>query len=241
MKSVWLTKNGFFGRRLAVSTAFTRASSSCLSAPHSPSGSIPIQHYSTNCNMEGRGLTLRSKSRRQRPQISAPKPISGPLPPNTRSPEEHPTRERAPQNDATSDLVKRRYSTRFAAPEFDSNAPPVPALPNQVPGGLGGLTPPTLPRQPSPVDPNSPAPTVDLKALRDPSLPVDRCKCSSRSRCGNINSPRASNRRCREPSRERIRRRNPKVPRKSTQSEKSHIHRFAAECLSESYPVHQNQ
>lgn len=130
--------------------------------------------------MEGRGLTLRSKARRQRPQISAPKPISGPLPPNTRSPESGPaaipTRERAPQNDATSDLVKRRYSTRFnSAPEFDSNAPPVPALPTQVPGGRGGLAPGAIPRLPSPADPNSPAPKVDLNALRDPSLPVDRC------------------------------------------------------------------
>ncbi|KAJ6090035.1 hypothetical protein N7467_005251 [Penicillium canescens] len=129
--------------------------------------------------MEGRGLTLRSKSRRQRPQISAPKPISGPLPPNTRSPEssqpEVPsTRERAPQNDATSDLVKRRYSTRFNnVPDFDAGAPPVPALPTQVPGGLG-LPPAAVLRQPSPADPNSPVPKVDLNALRDPSLPVDR-------------------------------------------------------------------
>ncbi|KAJ5333734.1 uncharacterized protein N7506_007517 [Penicillium brevicompactum] len=108
--------------------------------------------------MEGRGLTLRSKSRRRRPQIKEPVP----------------TRERAPQSDATSDLVKRRYSTRFAAPEFDASAPPVPALPTQVPGGIGGLAPPSVPRQPSPADSNSPAPTVDLNVLRDPSLPVDR-------------------------------------------------------------------
>jgi hypothetical protein len=130
--------------------------------------------------MEGRGLTLRSKSRRQRPQISAPKPISGPLPPNTRAPESSQpavpsTRERAPQNDATSDLVKRRYSTRFNnVPEFDAGAPPVPALPTQVPGGLG-LPPAAVLRQPSPADPNSPVPKVDLNVLRDPSLPVDRC------------------------------------------------------------------
>jgi hypothetical protein len=136
--------------------------------------------------MEGRGLTLRSKSRRRRPQISAPKPISGPLPPNTRSPEEQvSTRERVPQSEATSDLVKRRYSTRFAAPDFDASAPPIPALPTQVPGGLGGLTPPALQRQPTPADPNQPAPTVDLKVLRDPSLPVDRCKYSL-SRDGSI-------------------------------------------------------
>ncbi|KAJ5352753.1 hypothetical protein N7452_001727 [Penicillium brevicompactum] len=110
--------------------------------------------------MEGRGLTLRSKSRRRRPQISAPKPISGPLP-------QTPDRQRSPS-------PLRRYSTRFAAPEFDASAPPVPALPTQVPGGIGGLAPPSVPRQPSPADSNSPAPTVDLNVLRDPSLPVDR-------------------------------------------------------------------
>ena len=159
--------------RVPVSTAFTRASSS-LGRPHCLGTCTHCNH-----NMEGRGLTLRSKSRRRRPQISAPKPISGPLPQNTRSPEEPvPTRERAPQSDATSDLVKRRYSTRFAAPEFDASAPPVPALPPQVPGGPGGLAPPSVSGQPSPADSKSPAPTVDLNALRDPSLPVDRCRCS---------------------------------------------------------------
>ena len=134
--------------------------------------------------MEGRGLTLRSKSRRQRPQISAPKPISGPLPPNTRTPDAGQAavpagRERAPPNDATSDLVKRRYSTRFNnAPEFDANAPPIPALPPPQPGaGYGGLAPAAGSRQPSPADGTSPAPRVELSALRDPSLPVERCMC----------------------------------------------------------------
>lgn len=132
--------------------------------------------------MEGRGLTLRSKSRRQRPQISAPKPISGPLPANTRSPDlSQPSvpagRDRAPQSDATSDLVKRRYSTRFnAAPDFNTSAPPVPALPTSPPTGDGSLSPPAaVPRKPSPVDGSAPAPKVDLNALCDPSLPVERC------------------------------------------------------------------
>lgn len=133
--------------------------------------------------MEGRGLTLRSKSRRQRPQISAPKPISGPLPANTRSPDPGQAsipagRDRAPQSAATSDLVKRRYSTRFnGAPDLDANAPPVPALPSSPPGGYGGLGPPaTIPRQPSPADGTAPAPKVDLDALRDPGLGVERCR-----------------------------------------------------------------
>ena len=132
--------------------------------------------------MEGRGLTLRSKSRRQRPQISAPKPISGPLPANTRSPDagQPPipvSRDRAPQSDATSDLVKRRYSTRYnAPPDFDVSAPPVPALPAATPGGYGGLGVPTpATKQLSPAEGAAPAPVVDLNALRDPSLPVERC------------------------------------------------------------------
>ncbi|KAJ5184079.1 hypothetical protein N7492_001695 [Penicillium capsulatum] len=130
--------------------------------------------------MEGRGLTLRSKSRRQRPQISAPKPISGPLPPNAKAPDAGEAaftagRERAAQNGATSDLVKRRYSTRFNAPDFDANVPPVPSLPPPAaPGAFGGLGPSAAPRQPSPFDGASPAPKVDLHALRDPSLPVER-------------------------------------------------------------------
>jgi hypothetical protein len=135
--------------------------------------------------MEGRGLTLRSKSRRQRPQISAPKPISGPLPANTRSPDagQPPipaSRDRAPQSGATSDLVKRRYSTRYnAIPDFDANAPPVPALPTATPGEYGGLgVPIPASRQLSPAEGAAPAPVVDLNALRDPSLPVERCTCN---------------------------------------------------------------
>ncbi|RHZ48330.1 exocyst subunit EXO84 [Aspergillus thermomutatus] len=129
--------------------------------------------------MEGRGLTLRSKTRRARPQISAPKPISGPLPPNNKSTDSGQannvsnsgSRERAPTNGATSDLVKRRYSTRFnQAPEFDASAPPVPGLP--AASKYGGLSPPEASRKPS--SDSSGPPQVDLNALRDPSLPVDR-------------------------------------------------------------------
>lgn len=154
-----------------------------------PPLSIESSHLITpkTITMEGRGLTLRSKSRRQRPQISAPKPISGPLPPNTRAPDAGqgalPTgKDRAPQNDATADLVKRRYSSRFNAPgDFETNVPPVPSLPPQIPGGgFGGLPVTTPAEQPSPADggPSS-APKVDLNVLRDPSLPVERCACFS--------------------------------------------------------------
>ncbi|KAE8152399.1 Cullin repeat-like-containing domain protein [Aspergillus avenaceus] len=127
--------------------------------------------------MESRGLTLRSRSRRARPQISAPKPISGPLPPGSKAADPRTAnatpaaRERAPQKDATSDLVKRRYSTRFnQAPEFD--APPVPGVP-KLPSQFTALSPPqATSRRPS--TESSGPPQVDLNALRDPSLPVDR-------------------------------------------------------------------
>ncbi|KAB8078658.1 hypothetical protein BDV29DRAFT_187788 [Aspergillus leporis] len=131
--------------------------------------------------MESRGLTLRSKTRRPRPQISAPKPISGPLPPGSKAADPRTAntqpsgpRERTPQNDATSDLVKRRYSHRFnQAPDFDAgNAPPVPGLP-KVPAQYATLSPPqSTSRRPS--TESSGPPQVDLNALRDPSLPVDR-------------------------------------------------------------------
>ncbi|KAL5338278.1 Cullin repeat-like-containing domain protein [Aspergillus crustosus] len=130
--------------------------------------------------MEGRGLTLRSKSRRPRPQISAPKPISGPLPQNlqatasgsgTTASSGSDSRDFAPSNHATSDLVKRRYSTRFnQIPDLDG-APPVPSVP-QIPSGYAGLRPPQASRRPS--TESSGPPGVDLNALRDPSLPVDR-------------------------------------------------------------------
>ncbi|PYI23677.1 hypothetical protein BO99DRAFT_350627 [Aspergillus violaceofuscus CBS 115571] len=137
--------------------------------------------------MESRGLTLRSKSRRPRPQISAPKPISGPLPPNTTSPSPststsasavskppvpvHGTTASSANKDATSDLVKRRYSTRFnQIPDFDG-VPPVPGLP-PLPATYGGLSPPETSRRPS--TESSGPPKVDLDALRDPSLPVDK-------------------------------------------------------------------
>lgn len=122
--------------------------------------------------MEGRGLTLR-RSKSRRPQISAPKPISGPLPANSKaSGSDLPSapRERPQQSGATSDLVKRRYSTRFNQAPDISAAPPVPSLPTQVPGAQPSAAKSTASNEP---------PRVDLNALRDPSLPVDKCECPS--------------------------------------------------------------
>jgi exocyst complex component 8 len=127
--------------------------------------------------MEGRGLTLRSKSRR-RPQISAPKPITGPTPPNSKlagpSLPSAP-RERHQQSDATSDLVKRRYSTRFNQPlDLDIKKTPLPSIPQDV-GDYGGPRPPTAGKS-HPSDSSEPL-RVDLKVLRDPSLPAEKCEC----------------------------------------------------------------
>lgn len=126
--------------------------------------------------MESRGLTLRSKSRRARPQISAPKPISKPLPSSSSTSDNvadprNGSRERPQQSGATSDLVKRRYSARYnQVPDFEANAPPVPGLP---PGAAkyAGMQGPT---RASPVP--GQRPTVDKEELMDPNLQVDRCE-----------------------------------------------------------------
>ncbi|KAK2752888.1 exocyst complex component exo84 [Arachnomyces sp. PD_36] len=123
--------------------------------------------------MEGRGLTLRSKTRR--PQISAPKPISGPVPTNNaqssgNAPAFPPlNREKTQQSGATSDLVKRRYSTRFnQLPDFNANAPPMPGVP-KVPDGYG-----SAPQDPGATPSASQPIRVDVNALRDPSLPAEK-------------------------------------------------------------------
>ncbi|GAM38000.1 hypothetical protein TCE0_033r08392 [Talaromyces pinophilus] len=111
-------------------------------------------------------LTLRNKSRR-RPQISAPQPIAGPTPSERRPSAAQ------PGGGATSDLVKRRYSARFnQVPDSTLDAPPIPSLPSDlqvfknrdgpsaIPSGLQAGPSVTL--------------EVDLKALKDPSLPVEK-------------------------------------------------------------------
>lgn len=126
--------------------------------------------------MEGRGLTLRSKTRR--PQISAPKPISeNPGPRNSSQNSGNvsafppPNREKPQQSGATSDLVKRRYSSRFnQLPDFNAGAPSMPSVPN-VPEEYETPLPDqgTVPSVFQPI-------RVDTNALRDPSLPADKCE-----------------------------------------------------------------
>ena len=78
---------------------------------------------------EGRGLTLRKKKTQKRPVISAPQQQkSGAIQP-AKDPKLRPPVERSAPSE-TSDLVKRRYSTRYnQLPQFGNDIPDVPALP----------------------------------------------------------------------------------------------------------------
>lgn len=127
---------------------------------------------------DNRGLTLRKKGAR-RPQISEPRRISGNLPsqqpavPSSGGGLAVPRERNQQGGGATSDLVKRRYSTRFnQLPDFSAGAPPVPGIPS-IPAQYGGSAP-----QPSGrVSPSGgPRPLrVDVNILRDPNLQAEKC------------------------------------------------------------------
>lgn len=125
--------------------------------------------------MEGRGLTLRKK-RKDRPTISAPQNATGPG--ITRpAPQQNKTgnaltvpRDRNTPTE-TSDLVKRRYSTRYnQLPDFSKvGAPPVPALPGAAKHPSQGGS----PRRPGTSSSARPV-VVDDDVFRDPNLQPDR-------------------------------------------------------------------
>lgn len=121
---------------------------------------------------KSKGISLRTK-RKGRPAISAPKQISGPIP-QTSNPlrsdrplDIAPPQQRPQLGGATSDLVKRRYSTRFnnLPSDFDATAPPVPNLPS-LPAQYGRDA--ARARGPSPA--RGPGLAVDINALRNPDL-----------------------------------------------------------------------
>ncbi|KAB5523862.1 exocyst complex component EXO84 [Coniochaeta sp. 2T2.1] len=130
-------------------------------------------------------ISLRSgPKRKNRPTISAPRQISAPIPqgdvpprgpsiPRNVAPDVTPPQRLRPLpvSEKTSDLVKRRYSTRFnQIPEgFDPTAPPIPSLPNLANYDAGrdrGGAPPSRG--------GGNAPVVEVKALRDPKLVPDQ-------------------------------------------------------------------
>ncbi|KAJ2905424.1 uncharacterized protein MKZ38_005522 [Zalerion maritima] len=137
-------------------------------------------------------ISLRSGPKRKgRPQISAPRQISGPIPqdgpglalrvPGKSVADQTPLpRPRPPPQGAskTSDLVKRRYSTRFGTfpPDLDvNNPPPIPTLP---PFNRFDSTPPRD-KRPPPSRGGAAPPVVNLQVLRDPNLNADQYAASA--------------------------------------------------------------
>lgn len=119
---------------------------------------------------KGKGFSLRHKKTSR----AGPKQISKPAPKTTR-PNGVPeiAKEIPPQRPrlggGTSDLVKRRYSTRFnQLPDFsNADAPPMPNLPV-----------PQQKRRSRTPSPTKQKVTVDVTALKDPRLQADKCKTS---------------------------------------------------------------
>lgn len=124
---------------------------------------------------KGKGFSLRKKASRRLP-ISAPKQISASVPTQSTSRSDGTGNsldiplERPQVGGKTSDLVKRRYSTRFThLPDFSQNgAPPIPSMPNLL---SQHSQPPSRDGPPA----GSQVPKVDMKALRDPDLQPEKC------------------------------------------------------------------
>lgn len=156
----------------------------------------PLSQSPTRKMSESKGISLRRK-KTTRPTISAPRQLSQPRDPSadSRAPDLWETQtngsgttnltvpgEGVSRTEKTAELVKRRYSTRFAGgqPIQDAfSAPPMPNLPAQYTQRRGrdrSAAPDS--RSPS-RDGRSPEPgqgslKVDIRALRDPNLMADK-------------------------------------------------------------------
>lgn len=133
----------------------------------------PVRLRVRNMEDKGKGFSLRQKKTRRVP-ISAPKQISGPintaqLPTSSRGSTRPNVNGKVASSTAdTSDLVKRRYSTRFGQlPDFNnahvSPVPSIPALPGQF---APSESRPSTARQVQKLP-------VDVDALRDPDFDVE--------------------------------------------------------------------
>jgi len=124
---------------------------------------------------KGKGFSLRQKKSSRRPPISAPKQFSShgtALPPSRQNGVNGPPVRAVPEKPKpgsnTSDLVKRRYSTRFIQlPDFsNADAPPIPQPPEtHLIQQRTHLAPATNQKI-----------KVDILSLRDPDLQAEHCK-----------------------------------------------------------------
>ena len=122
---------------------------------------------------KGKGFSLRQKKTARPSPKQTSKPTSkaarsnGVFEPTKEAPAQRPRM----GGGGTSDLVKRRYSTRFnQLPDFsNADAPPMPNLPV-----------PQLKRRSRTPSPTKQRVTVDVTALKDPTLQADKCKTSVR-------------------------------------------------------------
>lgn len=179
-----------------------------------------------------RSLTLRKKGGRK-PQISAPRQISGPT--STKTPggkELTPPRER-PEQSETSDIVKRRYSTRYnQLPDFSSGAPPVPGLPGHLKRSSHGGS-PSRPVRPGTAHLH--ALQVDVSALADPNLQPERCTEPLQY---SSEYPLTWPCRCKRAAFPCLRAGYTGLPEQLAPSQEPNLHRSATECLPESNAVH---
>ena len=162
-------------RGSSVSNHFTHEQ--CVLQPLTLRRYLVVQaaEYYQRMEDKGKGFSLRQKKSSRRPPISAPKQISShaPAPPQSRpngasEPSARVEADRPKLGGNTSDLVKRRYSTRFTQlPDFSSaDAPPVPKLPdNHFLQPKPHAAPAATQRIP-----------VDILALRNPDLQAEHCK-----------------------------------------------------------------
>lgn len=146
-----------------------------------------------------RGISLRKKKTNNRPKISAPRPVAEELSLSqttsretggydgaslARSETQSSLRSRPAAQGAAADLVKRRYSTRYVGYPLDAGMPPpmpsMPSIPAQYQDQVNQLTkPPSRDREePKLQKVGSRNLQLDLRALRDPSLVPEQCKCS---------------------------------------------------------------
>jgi len=120
---------------------------------------------------ESRGLTLRKKKSQKRPVISAPQPsrtgaVTAAAPASLKPPSER------PGQSETSDLVKRRYSTRYnQLPQFGNDVPDIPSLPTA--GNLKRRSAGGSPSRPHTTHSAQPL-KIDQAVLADPNLQHER-------------------------------------------------------------------